>query len=69
MGIAEDPVTGAAHSTLTPYWAERFGKSQLRAQQISERGGDLWCRLSEDRVQIAGHAVLYVKGFLNWDGA
>ena len=66
MGIAEDPVTGAAHSTLTPYWAERFGKSQLRAQQISERGGDLWCRLSEDRVQIAGHAVLYVKGFLNW---
>jgi len=67
MGIAEDPVTGSAHSTLTPYWAERLGKSQLRAKQISERGGDLWCRQSEDRVQIAGHAVLYVKGFLNWD--
>ena len=66
MGIAEDPVTGSAHSTLTPYWAERLGKSQLRAKQISERGGDLWCRQSEDRVQIAGHAVLYVKGFLNW---
>ena len=67
VGVAEDPVTGSAHSTLTPYWAERLGKSQLRAKQISERGGDLWCRQSEDRVQIAGHAVLYVKGFLNWD--
>ncbi len=67
VGVAEDPVTGSAHSTLTPYWAERLGKSQLKAKQISERGGDLWCRQSEDRVQIAGHAVLYVKGFLNWD--
>lgn len=65
MGIAEDPVTGSAHSTLTPYWAERLGKGHLRAKQISERGGDLWCRHSEDRVQIAGHAVLYLKGFLN----
>lgn len=67
MGIAEDPVTGAAHSTLTPYWAERLGKNRLRAQQVSERGGDLWCKQSADRVQIAGHAVLYLKGFLNWD--
>jgi PhzF family phenazine biosynthesis protein len=67
MGIAEDPVTGSAHSTLTPYWAERLGKSRLRAQQVSERGGDLWCKQTDDRVQIAGHAVLYVKGFLNWD--
>ena len=69
MGIAEDPVTGSAHSTLTPYWAERLGKNRLTARQVSERGGDLWCKLMGDRVQIAGHAVLYVKGFLNWDGA
>jgi len=68
MGIAEDPVTGSAHSTLTPYWAERLGKKRLTARQVSERGGDLWCKLMGDRVQIAGHAVLYVKGFLNWDG-
>ena len=67
MGIAEDPVTGSAHSTLTPYWAEKLGKSQLRAKQISERGGDLWCKLADDRVQIAGHAVLYFKGMLNWE--
>ena len=67
MGIAEDPVTGSAHSTLTPYWAERLGKKRLTARQVSERGGDLWCKLMGDRVQIAGHAVLYVKGFLNWN--
>ena len=65
MGIPEDPVTGAAHSTLTPYWAERLGKNRLMARQVSERGGDLWCKQSDDRVQIAGHAVLYFKGFLN----
>ena len=69
MGIAEDPVTGSAHSTLTPYWADRLGKQRLTARQVSERGGDLWCKQADDRVQIAGHAVLYVKGFLNWDEA
>jgi PhzF family phenazine biosynthesis protein len=65
MGIFEDPVTGAAHSTLTPYWAERLGKNRLTARQVSQRGGDLWCRQTDDRVQIAGHAALYAKGFLN----
>jgi PhzF family phenazine biosynthesis protein len=67
VGVPEDPVTGSAHSTLTPYWAERLGKQRLTARQVSKRGGDLWCKQAEDRVQIAGHAVLYVKGFLNWN--
>jgi PhzF family phenazine biosynthesis protein len=67
MGINEDPVTGAAHSTLTPFWAERLGKNRLRARQISDRGGDLWCMLRDDRVHIAGQAVSYVKGFLTID--
>jgi PhzF family phenazine biosynthesis protein len=67
MGIPEDPVTGAAHSTLTPFWAERLGKNRLMARQVSERGGDLWCNQTDDRVQIAGHAVLYFKGMLNWE--
>jgi predicted PhzF superfamily epimerase YddE/YHI9 len=67
MGIDEDPVTGAAHSTLIPYWSERLAKERLRARQISERGGDLWCMQRDDRVNIAGKAVLYVKGFLNID--
>ena len=28
-GIDEDPVTGSAHTTLTPYWAQRLGKLSL----------------------------------------
>lgn len=61
-GVNEDPVTGSAHCTLMPYWAARLGKPRLRARQVSARGGVLWCELSGDRVKIAGHAVLYLKG-------
>lgn len=63
-GIPEDPVTGSAHCTLAPYWAARLGKTQLSARQVSSRGGELACRLVDDRVHIAGRAVLYLKGFL-----
>ena len=31
-GINEDPVTGSAHTTLTPYWAGVFGKKKLIAR-------------------------------------
>jgi PhzF family phenazine biosynthesis protein len=61
-GVDEDPATGSAHCVLTPYWADRLGKRQLRAQQISARVGDLQCTLKGDRVTLAGHAVLYVEG-------
>lgn len=61
-GIDEDPVTGSAHTTLTPYWAEQLGKTELSAWQISPRKGELWCKLEGDRVKIAGKAVLYLKG-------
>ena len=61
-GIPEDPVTGSAHCTLVPYWAGRLGKPKLHARQFSARGGELWCELAGDRVKIAGHAVLYMKG-------
>ncbi len=63
-GIDEDPVTGSAHCTLTPYWAQRLDKSDLVARQVSARGGDLHCRLVGDRVHIAGRAVTYMKGTL-----
>lgn len=62
VGIPEDPVTGSAHCVLTPYWAARLGKNRLHARQLSARGGELWCELSGDRVRIAGHAVLYLRG-------
>ncbi|MGC6452333.1 MAG: PhzF family phenazine biosynthesis protein [Candidatus Puniceispirillaceae bacterium] len=61
-GIDEDPVTGAAHCTVVPYWAARLGSTSLHARQVSARGGDLWCRLEGDRVLISGHAVLYMTG-------
>lgn len=61
-GIPEDPVTGSAHCTLIPYWAERLGKDQLHARQISARGGELFCELRCERVSIAGRAVEYLRG-------
>ena len=64
VGVPEDPVTGSAHSTLIPFWAEKLGKTELRARQVSPRGGDLWCRLKGDRVDISGYAVTYAAGEL-----
>jgi predicted PhzF superfamily epimerase YddE/YHI9 len=61
-GIAEDPVTGSAHCTLTPYWSQRLGKAKLFARQISKRGGELFCRFAGERVLIGGKAVLYLRG-------
>jgi PhzF family phenazine biosynthesis protein len=61
-GIPEDPVTGSAHCTLIPYWADRLGKTKLKALQVSRRGGELWCELRGDRVTMAGHAVEFMSG-------
>lgn len=61
-GIAEDPVTGSAHCTLVPYWSNRLGKKELLAKQLSSRGGSLYCRDMDDRVEISGNAVLYLEG-------
>ncbi len=61
-GIAEDPVTGSAHSTIVPYWAERLGKSDIHARQVSARGGDLSCRTEGERVVMGGQAVLFLEG-------
>lgn len=61
-GVNEDPVTGSAHTSLTPYWASVLGKTELTARQLSQRTGDLTCKLMGDRVEIAGEAVLYLRG-------
>lgn len=63
-GIDEDPVTGSAHCVLTPYWAERTGRSGFRAFQASARGGELGCRLAGDRVFLTGRAVTTLRGTL-----
>jgi PhzF family phenazine biosynthesis protein len=61
-GIAEDPATGSTHCTLAPFWAERLGKSQLSARQVSQRGGELHCEMRGDRVQISGRCAKYLEG-------
>ena len=60
--IGEDPVTGSAHATLIPYWAAELNKTSMTAMQLSKRKGHLWCGFHGERVTIAGHAVLYMKG-------
>ena len=60
--VFEDPVTGSAHCSLIPFWAERLQKTDFHAYQISDRQGELFCRLAEDRVFIRGSAVLYLQG-------
>jgi PhzF family phenazine biosynthesis protein len=62
IGIDEDPVTGSAHTTLTPFWGARLDKVSLKAKQLSARGGYLECALMGERVHIAGEAILYLKG-------
>ena len=62
ISIPEDPVTGSAHSTLIPFWADRLGKKKLTAHQLSKRGGVLYCSDCGDRVKISGNAVLYLEG-------
>lgn len=62
LEIAEDPVTGSAHCQMAPYWAERLGRAELRARQISARGGEVGCVVQGDRVILTGQAITYLRG-------
>jgi len=61
-GVNEDPVTGSAHTSLTPYWTKTLGKKELMAIQLSKRKGHLQCTYANDRVKISGQAKLYMTG-------
>ena len=61
IGIPEDPVTGAAHCKLAPYWAGKLGKTTLSARQVSKRGGSLICEVKTDRVELYGRAVTFME--------
>jgi PhzF family phenazine biosynthesis protein len=61
-GVPEDPVTGSAHSTLIPFWANQLHKNDLHALQLSERGGELFCKNMEDRVLMSGRCRMYFQG-------
>lgn len=62
VGVDEDPVTGSAHTTLTPYWSNTLHKEELTAVQLSFRKGHLICRMNADRVLISGQARTYLVG-------
>jgi PhzF family phenazine biosynthesis protein len=64
-GIPEDPVTGSAHTTLTPYWSKRLNKTAMTAWQLSSRGGELRCKNINGRVEIEGKAKLYSSGYIH----
>jgi len=65
LGINEDPVTGAAHTVLGPFWSKMLGKREMLAYQASQRGGELTVRiLSPNRVGLLGNAVIISKGEL-----
>ena len=63
--ILEDPVTGSAHCTLSPYWSKILNKNKMNAQQISERKGELLCEIKKDRVEISGKAITYFEGYIS----
>lgn len=62
VGVDEDPVTGSNHCALVPFWAERLGKTELRARQISARGGELRLSLQGDRVWMSGQGLTLWRG-------
>ena len=64
VGIDEDPVTGAAHCALAPFWAARLGRDELVGYQASKRGGTVRCRLKGDRVVLGGYATTVTRGAL-----
>jgi PhzF family phenazine biosynthesis protein len=64
VGINEDPVTGSAHCTLSPFWSKQLGKDELVGYQASARGGVVRVLLSGDRVSLGGQAVTVLRGEL-----
>ncbi len=63
-GVNEDPVTGSAHCSLGPFWQERLAKSEMRAHQVSARGGVLKVHMAGDRVYLGGRAITVLRGEL-----
>ena len=66
-GMDEDPVTGSAHTSLSPYWAKVLNKTEFTALQLSKRLGKLKCKLLGDRVEISGTAKLFLVGTISID--
>ncbi|MDP1631373.1 MAG: PhzF family phenazine biosynthesis protein [Caulobacter sp.] len=64
-GIPEDPATGSAHCILSPLFAGKLGRVDLRFHQAYPgRGGDLNCEHRGDRVLLRGQAVTVIESRL-----
>ena len=64
LGVAEDPVTGSAHTVLAPYWSRELGLSTMQTRQCSPRGGELEVSVSGERVEVAGKSIIVMEGYL-----
>lgn len=62
--VFEDPVTGSAHCSLIPFWADQLQKTKLEAVQLSDRIGEISCELTGNRVKIKGNAIKYLSGII-----
>ncbi len=62
VGVNEDPVTGSAHCKLAHFWSQKLNKTKFHAYQASQRGGELFLEIIDDRVLITGHAVTFLEG-------
>ena len=65
LNLPEDPVCGTAHRIMVPFWAKQFGRKRLVSHQLSDRGGELYCRLENDAVVIAGRASVFLDGTIS----
>ncbi|QOR68210.1 PhzF family phenazine biosynthesis protein [Cytobacillus suaedae] len=65
IGVDEDSVTGSAHCALASYWKKRLLKSEFKAYQASERGGELVVRVVENTVELSGTCRTVFKGFMD----
>ena len=63
-GVNEDPVTGSAFTQLIPYWNTVLNKDIFIAKQVSQRGGEVFCKLKNDRVEISGYVKKYLEGII-----
>ncbi|MCM3341490.1 PhzF family phenazine biosynthesis protein [Paenibacillus sp. MER TA 81-3] len=67
LGVNEDPVTGSAHCTMAPYWAQKWGRTSFIGEQCSARGGMVQVELQGERALLTGQAVTVMEGKLTID--
>jgi PhzF family phenazine biosynthesis protein len=66
--LTKDPVTGSAHTVLTPYWKRQYDEygiatnGELIGEQCSLRKGTVFCKLLGERVQLTGKSRIVFIG-------